>query len=146
MSRVSRTTSYVFDLQLRCPKLIEEKVGPRNMDGHSKLPYFMRMHGSVTPRMLLPLAIVGGWATCITCISQFVYPRKYSYLDLQGLLSDFTHSRRKHPPPHSPRFRSRSRPLIPQHNRLRAILRRPQVLGHPLRTSAQPRPQHLGTH
>merc|ERR1712093_557708 len=34
----------------------------------------MRLHGSVTPRMILPLAMVGGWATCITCISQFVYP------------------------------------------------------------------------
>ncbi|PBP17382.1 UPF0187 domain membrane protein [Diplocarpon rosae] len=49
-------------------------MGPRNMDSHSKLPYFMRLHGSVTPRMILPLAMVGAWATCITCISRFVYP------------------------------------------------------------------------
>ncbi|PBP23711.1 UPF0187 domain membrane protein [Diplocarpon rosae] len=49
-------------------------IGPRNMDSHSKLPYFMRLHGSVTPRMILPLAMVGAWATCITCISRFVYP------------------------------------------------------------------------
>ncbi|KAI9049780.1 hypothetical protein LZ554_005931 [Drepanopeziza brunnea f. sp. 'monogermtubi'] len=49
-------------------------VGPRNMDSHSKLPYFMRLHGSVTPRMILPLALVAGWSTAITCISKFVYP------------------------------------------------------------------------
>ncbi|KAL5323875.1 hypothetical protein ACEPPN_008417 [Leptodophora sp. 'Broadleaf-Isolate-01'] len=55
------------------PGLEDYFVGPRNMDGHSKLPYFMRMHGSVTPRMILPLAMIGGWATCITCISMFVY-------------------------------------------------------------------------
>ncbi|KAL2073067.1 hypothetical protein VTL71DRAFT_10391 [Oculimacula yallundae] len=55
------------------PGLEDYFVGPRNMDGHSKLPYFMRMHGSVTPRMLLPLAMIGGWATCITCISRFVH-------------------------------------------------------------------------
>ncbi|KAH8766413.1 Bestrophin, RFP-TM, chloride channel-domain-containing protein [Hyaloscypha sp. PMI_1271] len=49
-------------------------VGPRDMDAHSKLPYFLRMHGSVMPRMILPLFFVGGWATCITCISKFVKP------------------------------------------------------------------------
>ncbi|KAJ5176994.1 uncharacterized protein N7482_002871 [Penicillium canariense] len=47
--------------------------GPREMDRHSKWPIFMRMHGSVTPKMILPLLIVGGWATCITCISRFVH-------------------------------------------------------------------------
>ncbi|KAF7882780.1 uncharacterized protein EAF02_006143 [Botrytis sinoallii] len=30
-------------------------VGPRNLDAHSKLPYFMRLHGSVIPRMIVPL-------------------------------------------------------------------------------------------
>ncbi|PMD59542.1 UPF0187-domain-containing protein [Hyaloscypha bicolor E] len=49
-------------------------VGPRDMDAHSKLPYFLRLHGSVMPRMILPLFLVGGWATCITCISKFVKP------------------------------------------------------------------------
>jgi ion channel-forming bestrophin family protein len=55
-----------------------EQVGPRDMDAHSKLPYFLRMHGSVMPRMILPLFFVGGWATCITCISKFVKPRSSS--------------------------------------------------------------------
>ena len=51
-----------------------EQVGPRDLDAHSKLPYFLRLHGSVLPRMILPLFFVGGWATCITCISKFVTP------------------------------------------------------------------------
>jgi len=32
----------------------------------------MRMHGSVLPRMILPLAFAGGWATLITCISKYI--------------------------------------------------------------------------
>ena len=48
--------------------------GPRDMQKHSKLPLFMRVHGSVMPKMILPLAFVGGWATAITCISEFVHP------------------------------------------------------------------------
>lgn len=43
-------------------------VGPRDLDAHSKLPYFMRMHGSVLPRMILPITLVGVWATLITII------------------------------------------------------------------------------
>jgi putative membrane protein len=35
----------------------------------------MRMHGSVLPRMILPLTFAGGWATLITCLSKFVTPR-----------------------------------------------------------------------
>jgi len=44
-------------------------AGPRDMDRHSKLPYFMRMHGSVTPRMILPLLWITCWSTLITAIS-----------------------------------------------------------------------------
>ena len=47
---------------------------PRDIGKHSKLPYFLRMHGSITPRMIVPLVFVGFWATLITCISEFVYP------------------------------------------------------------------------
>ncbi|KAL8997814.1 MAG: hypothetical protein Q9169_002985 [Polycauliona sp. 2 TL-2023] len=46
---------------------------PRDIEKHSKLPYFLRMHGSITPRMLVPLGFIGLWATLITCISEFVY-------------------------------------------------------------------------
>lgn len=41
---------------------------------HSKLPYFLRLSGSITPRMLVPLVFVGCWATLITCISKFKHP------------------------------------------------------------------------
>ena len=37
----------------------------------------MRMHGSVLPRMILPLLMVAAWATLITCISKFVHKRTF---------------------------------------------------------------------
>ncbi|QSZ32494.1 hypothetical protein DSL72_002072 [Monilinia vaccinii-corymbosi] len=46
-------------------------VGPRDMDAHSKLPYFMRLHGSVIPRMVVPLWWIACWSTLITCVSKF---------------------------------------------------------------------------
>lgn len=48
------------------------QVGPRNLDSHSKLPSFLRLRGSVTPRMIVPLIFIGAWATLITCISRYV--------------------------------------------------------------------------
>ncbi|KAH7121069.1 Bestrophin, RFP-TM, chloride channel-domain-containing protein [Dendryphion nanum] len=48
-------------------------VGPRDMEHHSKWPIFLRLHGSITPEMVLPLIFVGGWSTMITCISKFVH-------------------------------------------------------------------------
>lgn len=47
--------------------------GPRDMQKHSKLPFFMRMHGSILPKMILPLLFMCGWGTCITCIHQLVH-------------------------------------------------------------------------
>jgi putative membrane protein len=47
-------------------------AGPRDMARHSKLPQFMRLHGSVLPKMLLPLLFIGGWATAVTLISKHV--------------------------------------------------------------------------
>jgi hypothetical protein len=35
----------------------------------------MRLHGSVTPEMVMPLFFVGGWSAMITLISKFVYDR-----------------------------------------------------------------------
>ncbi|KAI4195223.1 MAG: hypothetical protein LQ346_003500 [Caloplaca aetnensis] len=58
---------------------------PRDIEKHSKLPYFLRMHGSITPRMIIPLAFIGAWATLITCISKFVYPLVVSSLLLTVL-------------------------------------------------------------
>lgn len=49
-------------------------VHPKDISKHSKLPYFLRLYGSITPRMLVPLVFVGCWATLITCISKFKRP------------------------------------------------------------------------
>lgn len=47
--------------------------GPRDLSKHSKWPMFMRMHGSIAPKMILPLLIVGAWATAVTLVYQYVY-------------------------------------------------------------------------
>ncbi|KAF9890467.1 hypothetical protein FE257_005872 [Aspergillus nanangensis] len=47
--------------------------GPRNMTKHSKWPIVMRIQGSILPQLILPLLLVGGWATLITCISHFIH-------------------------------------------------------------------------
>ncbi|KAL6711002.1 hypothetical protein ACN47E_006877 [Coniothyrium glycines] len=60
-------------------------VGPRDMSKHSKWPYFMRMHGSVLPKMILPITVVTIWATAITVISEFVYELKVDTLLLTVL-------------------------------------------------------------
>jgi ion channel-forming bestrophin family protein len=40
---------------------------------YSPLPYFMRLRGSVLPKMILPLLFVAGWSTMVTCITKFVW-------------------------------------------------------------------------
>jgi len=54
------------------PGLDSYFVGPRDISAHSKLPYFLRLRGSVTPRMILPLLLIGSWATLITSLDRFV--------------------------------------------------------------------------
>ncbi|KAF7528868.1 hypothetical protein PCG10_009582 [Penicillium crustosum] len=53
--------------------------GPRNMEKHSKWPIMMRMHGSVMPKMIMPLLTVAAWSTAITVFSRLVHNhgRKY---------------------------------------------------------------------
>ncbi|KAG9203469.1 hypothetical protein G6514_002836 [Epicoccum nigrum] len=60
-------------------------VGPRDMSKHSKWPFFMRMHGSVLPKMIIPLLVVTGWSTLITCISALIRPLNVSNLLLTVL-------------------------------------------------------------
>jgi putative membrane protein len=55
------------------------------MAKHSKWPFFMRMHGSVLPKMIIPLIIVTIWSTAITVISVKVYPLNVSNLLLTVL-------------------------------------------------------------
>ncbi|KAI1277001.1 Bestrophin, RFP-TM, chloride channel-domain-containing protein [Xylaria sp. FL0933] len=44
--------------------------GPRDIDKHSKWPLFMQLHGSITPKMIVPLLAIGAWATLITVLSK----------------------------------------------------------------------------
>ncbi|KAK3708319.1 hypothetical protein LTR37_011584 [Vermiconidia calcicola] len=48
--------------------------GPRDLYHHSKWPYFLRLHGSILPKMIIPLTFVGAWASAITLIHKLVYP------------------------------------------------------------------------
>lgn len=50
------------------------------MTRHSKWPTVMRVQGSVMPQMILPLLLVGAWATLITCISHFKHNRESGFL------------------------------------------------------------------
>lgn len=47
-------------------------AGPRDMDKHSKWPLFLQMHGSILPKMLVPLICMAAWSTCITLIYEKV--------------------------------------------------------------------------
>ncbi|KAI1499926.1 Bestrophin, RFP-TM, chloride channel-domain-containing protein [Biscogniauxia marginata] len=47
-------------------------TGPRDISKHSKWPLFMQLHGSILPKMVIPLIIVACWASLITCISLLV--------------------------------------------------------------------------
>lgn len=48
-------------------------TGPRDIGKHSKWPLFLQMHGSILPKMILPLLLIGAWSTAITVISMKVY-------------------------------------------------------------------------
>ncbi|POS85063.1 hypothetical protein EPUL_005320 [Erysiphe pulchra] len=48
--------------------------GPRDINSHSKYPLFLRIHGSVMPRMIFPIFCLGCWATFITYISKNIIP------------------------------------------------------------------------
>ncbi|KAM5343970.1 hypothetical protein ACJ41O_012507 [Fusarium nematophilum] len=48
-------------------------TGPRNLQRHSKWPLVMQMHGSIIPKLIMPLVLVAIWATAITVISKRVH-------------------------------------------------------------------------
>ncbi|KAI1760109.1 UPF0187-domain-containing protein [Hypoxylon sp. FL1150] len=47
-------------------------TGPRDLSKHSKWPLFMQLHGSILPKMIVPLFVVACWATLITAVSMKV--------------------------------------------------------------------------
>jgi hypothetical protein len=59
-------------------ELCKPQTGPRDTQKHSKWPIFLRMHGSILPKLILPLAAVAAWTTLFTCISKLVTPRTSS--------------------------------------------------------------------
>ncbi|KAM0517490.1 hypothetical protein ACHAPE_005022 [Trichoderma viride] len=48
-------------------------AGPRDMSKHSKWPLFLQMHGSIMPKMIVPLIWMALWSTCITLIHEKVH-------------------------------------------------------------------------
>ncbi|PLB35347.1 UPF0187-domain-containing protein [Aspergillus candidus] len=47
--------------------------GPRDLDKHTKWPVFLRMHGSVLPKLIIPLTFVAVWSTVVTVVSKYIY-------------------------------------------------------------------------
>ena len=48
-------------------------IKPLDIGKYRKMPCFLRMRGSITPRMIVPLVFVAIWSTIITCISYLWY-------------------------------------------------------------------------
>ncbi|ETN38715.1 uncharacterized protein HMPREF1541_06753 [Cyphellophora europaea CBS 101466] len=46
--------------------------GPRDIKHHSRWPYLLRLHGSILPKLIIPLMIVTCWSILITCICKYV--------------------------------------------------------------------------
>lgn len=44
------------------------------MSKHSKWPLFMQMHGSILPKIIVPLLMVGIWSSLITCLTMLLGP------------------------------------------------------------------------
>ncbi|KAM0425716.1 hypothetical protein ACHAPT_008963 [Fusarium lateritium] len=53
-------------------------TGPRNLQRHSKWPLIMQLHGSIIPKLIMPLLLIAGWATAITAISEKVHSLQVS--------------------------------------------------------------------
>lgn len=59
--------------------------GPRDIHKHSKWPYLLRLHGSILPKLIVPLTFVVVWATIITTVHELVHP-----LDVNSVLLTIT--------------------------------------------------------
>jgi len=68
-----RVTSHPFSRTHTTMEVADYFSGPRNTDKHSKWPVFLRLHGSIMPKMIMPLTFVAIWSTAIRCISQWVH-------------------------------------------------------------------------
>ncbi|KAA8912065.1 Bestrophin, RFP-TM, chloride channel-domain-containing protein [Sphaerosporella brunnea] len=48
-------------------------AGPLDPNKHSRLPFFIRVHGSILPKLLVPLVFIAAWSTAIVVISKLVH-------------------------------------------------------------------------
>ncbi|POR32815.1 Uncharacterized protein TPAR_06994 [Tolypocladium paradoxum] len=48
-------------------------TGPRDIAKHSKWPIFLQMHGSILPKLIMPLFFITGWASAVTLVHQRVH-------------------------------------------------------------------------
>jgi ion channel-forming bestrophin family protein len=55
------------------------------MAKHSKWPLFLQMHGSITPKMIVPILAVAVWSTFIALLHEKVHP-----VDVQSILLTVT--------------------------------------------------------
>jgi len=60
-------------------------TGPRDISRHTKWPIFLRMDGSILPRLILPLLFMACWSTAITCIHILAHPLTVSNILLTVL-------------------------------------------------------------
>lgn len=60
-------------------------TGPRDIARHSKWPIILQLHGSIMPKLILPLALISLWASAIVVISHKVY-----YLGANSVLLTLT--------------------------------------------------------
>ncbi|KAK0728761.1 Bestrophin, RFP-TM, chloride channel-domain-containing protein [Lasiosphaeria miniovina] len=60
-------------------------AGPRDIQKHSKWPLVLQMHGSILPKLILPLIGIAGWSTLFTAIHMKVTPIGISSLLLTVL-------------------------------------------------------------
>jgi hypothetical protein len=96
------------------------KTGPVDLDHHSKWPHFLRLHGSITPELILPLLFTGMWASAITIFSELVFSGTLQ-LWSQSTSRLTSSSRHSVHAPYRTRSRHQSLPLLPLHDRLRAL-------------------------
>lgn len=113
----------------------------------------MQMHGSILPKMVIPLLILGGWASFITCVTELTdVKRTFRPWDLNGsyIIKMLTHmpsqSQRAVDPPHCHRFRRQSWLELPEFECLRTIHGGPKVLDPAYIDMPKPRAGFLDPH
>lgn len=77
--------TYMLWSDMLTSSILVTQSGPLDPTLHSRLPHFLRIHGSILPVMILPLLFVAVWATTITVASQYGYPLEVNPLLLTVL-------------------------------------------------------------